>query len=137
MATQQEAADVWNGVQKRDRKLEPCPLCGSSDVHLKGVYEDGHLTYYIQCNHCDVKTDQFDKVDYLVDMWNCRESVDPPLRDCPLCGGTANFYRHDNDKWSVCCRDADDSNELCCGLHTKVVDSKEEAAALWNGDTNG
>lgn len=82
-------------------KLLPCPFCGSSDVLVSGVGEDG-MDYAVVCNDCDARGPKAQYVDDIPNVdpsyesiiaaigWNRRSCQHGDDRPCAVCGRKAS-----------------------------------------------
>lgn len=51
--------------------MNRCPRCGSDDVSLwLAGRENSPITYYVQCNDCGMKTNEYRDKTFAIDEWN-------------------------------------------------------------------
>lgn len=64
------------------KELKPCPFCGARAQMF--VSEDDENAFYVECDCCLVRTDDyFDKND-AVEVWNRRTTINPDEWDNAL-----------------------------------------------------
>jgi hypothetical protein len=105
-------------------KLKPCPICGSNDVHLVNMEQDGMPASRIRCDDCHLLSGEFknyskDEGDmYAIHEWNDRVgSVWHPIEFLPEYGmdiivinkcnvpyitKSGNRFRKNDLFWSYC-----------------------------------
>lgn len=108
-------------------ELKPCPICGShASLHRETI--GPNKMYCVRCDNCWVALYGVD-CDELIEEWNTREERFVALKTCPFCGQPAEFWEEDGAYYVRCTCD-----EYGCDFYGPTCATREEAAALWNGE---
>ena len=73
------------------KKIKPCPMCGSKDIKIYDLDYGCHISYYIECDSCNLKglktfyngdkSTEEDRVQKLINYWNNRPGQRPYTHD--------------------------------------------------------